>query len=220
MCGVTQYPTNDNFSQTTPVGFTIGAESCGIDLYKIRCYTKGLTRAEQLDNFIADRSTLSERKDAAERNDVLNDNDEVSPAKLPTDLPYIVLRCAQLPQYKGDKKTGVEAEFIDRENSNRSWIANGVELDVQGTSSQYYPIKNYKIKLKKGITYTASGQTLGGFPIHDGEIPTKTICYCSLCYASSGRRQSCASGYRWYSHCFVLGRHCLRHDQLPRKRQL
>ena len=184
MCSVTQYPTNDNFQQSSPVGITIGAETCAIDLYKIRCYAKGLTRMEQLDNFIADRPTLFDRRNAALRNDILNDRDEVTIDKLPLNLSYILLKCPQLPQYKGDKKTGVEVEFVDRANPKRSWTATGVELDVQGTSSAVYPIKNYKIKLKSGITYTDGGATASGFPIHTGEIPTKTICY-KADYASS-----------------------------------
>lgn len=177
MCGVTQYPTNDNFQQASPVGLTIGAESCGLDLYKIRCYTKGLTRAEQLDNFIVDRSSLAERVDAVERNDILDESDEVVINKLPDSLPYMVLRCAQLPQYKGDKKPGVEVTFTDPLAPARCWTASGAEMDVQGTSSAGYPVKNYKIKLKNGITWTASGEDAPGFPIHSGELPTKTICF-------------------------------------------
>ena len=184
MCGVTQYPSNDNFQQASPVGLTIGAEGCGLDLYKIRCYNKGLTRAEQLDNFIVDRSTLAEREAAAERNDILNEMDEVSIAKLPSNLSYIILTCPQLPQYKGDKKSGVNVTFVDQLHPERSWTASGVELDIQGTSSAVYPLKNYKIKLKQGITYSVSGETDVGFPIHVGEIPTKTICY-KADYASS-----------------------------------
>ena len=177
MCGVTQYPTNDNFQQASPVGLTIGAETCGLDLYKIRCYTKGLTRFEQLDNFIIDRSSLAERIDAVERNNILNDSDEVAINKLPATLPYMILNCAQLPQYKGDKKPGVEVTFVDPLAPARNWTATGVEMDVQGTSSAGYPVKNYKIKLKSGITWTESGETESGFPIREGELPTKTICF-------------------------------------------
>lgn len=177
MCGVTQYPTDDNFQQASPVGLTIGAQSCGLDLYKIRCYNKGLTRAEQLDNFIVDRSTLQEREDAASRNDILNESDEVAVSKLPDYLPYMIVNAVELPQYKGDKKTGVEVSFFDPLHPERNWTAGGVEMDVQGTSSAGYPVKNYKIKLKNGITYTLSGDTASGFEITEGELPTKTICF-------------------------------------------
>lgn len=184
ICGVTQYPVDDNFQQPSPVGITIGAESCGLDLYKIRCYNKGLTRAEQLDNFIIDRSTLTEREDAANRNDILNAGDEVVVDKLPNTLPYMIVNAVELPQYKGDKKSGIDVTFVDPLHPERSWTASGVEMDVQGTSSQGYPVKNYKIKLKSGITYTLSGDTESGFPITVGDLPTKTICF-KADYASS-----------------------------------
>ena len=36
MSGVVQYPTNDDFQQTNPVGISIGSNDCTIDLYNIR----------------------------------------------------------------------------------------------------------------------------------------------------------------------------------------
>ena len=72
MCGVTVYPEGDNFNQVNPVGLTIGADSCGLDLYVLRIYNKGLNEAEQLNNFICDRPTLADRIAADERNDILS----------------------------------------------------------------------------------------------------------------------------------------------------
>lgn len=182
MCGVTQYPADDNFQQANPVGITIGAQSCGLDLYKIRCYNKGLTRAEQLDNFIMDRSTLAEREDAAERNDILDSNDEISIATLPDNLPYILLRGGRRPQSKDEDDATIEVEFVDPLRPDRCWTATGVKLGIQGTSSAGYPIKNWKIKLKNGIVYVTPDtdgeeRTDTGFPITEGQLPTKTICW-------------------------------------------
>lgn len=177
MSGVVQYPDNDNFSQSSPVGITIGAESCGLDLYVLRMYNKGLTRDEQLNNFICDRPTLAERMEADERNDVLNSNGQVTVATLPMTVPYIILECEELPQYKGDKKSNKSVTFVDPMNPDRSFTATGVQLDVQGTSSAGYPVKNYKVKLKGGLTYTNSGKyTADGFPIFTGGLPGETIC--------------------------------------------
>lgn len=183
LCGVTQYKADDNFQQQNPVGITIGAESCGIDLYRIRCYKKGLTRTEQLDNFIIDRPTLAEREDAYERNNILNADEEVSIATLPSDIPYFVIRGPQLPQSKDDDDATVEIDYVDPLHPDRSWTADGVKIGIQGTSSAGYPIKNWKFKLKKGITYTNRKDDDGeyvtdvGFPIHEGQLPTKTICW-------------------------------------------
>ena len=184
MCGITQYPDNDDFRQPEPVGISIGAESCGLDLYTLRFYNKGLTRDEQLNNFICDRPTLEERRKAYQRNDILNDANEVSIETLPLTIPYMILGCEQLPQEKGDKKKNSTVVYVDPLDPNCSFTAEGVELDVQGTSSAGYPVKNEKVKLKSGITYTATGEHADGFPITPGSIPVNVLCL-KADYASS-----------------------------------
>ena len=176
MCGVTQYTDTDNFAQSNPVGITIGAESCGLDLYVLRIYNKGLTRHEQLNNYICDRSTLAERKALNDRNNVLDENKNVTVGALPMNIPYMIIECEELPQFKGDKKKNKSVTFVDQMNPERSFTASGVQLDVQGTSSAGYPVKNYKVSLKSGLTYTNSGETSDGFPVFEGGIPGATIC--------------------------------------------
>ena len=176
MCGVSQYPVNDDFSQPEPVGLSIGAESCGIDLYKIRVYGKGLTKDEQLDNFIYDRPTLAQREAAYRRNDVLNLGEEVDITKLPPTLPYMIFECAELPQYKGDKKTGINVTYVDPANATNSFTATGVEMDVQGTSSAGYPVKNFKPKFKKGFVMTSTGENASKFKLKETSIPVSTFC--------------------------------------------
>ena len=176
MCGVIQYPENDDFAQVSPVDILIGAESCGLDLYTLRMYNKGLTRHEQLNNFICDRPTLGERIEANDRNNVLNDNNQVSIANLPMNIPYMILECEELPQFKGDKKKNKSVTFVDPMRPDRSFTAQGVQLDVQGTSSAGYPVKNYKVSLKSGLTYTNSGESAGGFPVINGGLEGKNIC--------------------------------------------
>lgn len=183
MCGITQYPVGDNFRQADPVGITIGAESCGLDLYTLRLYNKGLTRDEQLNNFICDRSTLEERRKAYQRNDILNEANEVSIETLPLTIPYMVLSCEQLPQMKKDKKKAT-VTYVDPLNPNTSFVAENAELDVQGTSSAGYPVKNEKVKFKGGLTYTATGEAATGFPISPSSFPVKTLCL-KADYASS-----------------------------------
>lgn len=176
MCGVTQYTDSDNFSQANPVGITIGAESCGLDMYVLRIYNKGLTRHEQLNNFICDRPTLEERKALHEKNDVLDDNKNITVGSLPMNIPYMILECEELPQFKGDKKKNKSVTFVDPLNPERSFTATGVQLDVQGTSSAGYPVKNYKVSLKGGLTYTNSGEYADGFPIFEEGLPGAVIC--------------------------------------------
>ena len=174
MCGAIQYPEDDNFAQSPAVGLTIGAESSGIDIYKIRMYTKGLTRYEVLDNYIADRPLLSERLDAYRRNDIFDQADNIVISKLPATLPYMIIRCGELPQYKGDKKT-CEVEYVNPSDTARSFTAAGVQIDVQGTSSAGYKKKNWKLKLDNGVTY-ASGEAADTYLLREDSIPAKVFC--------------------------------------------
>lgn len=176
MSGVIQYPENDDFAQVQPIEISIGSESCGLDLYSLRMYNKGFTRYEQLNNFICDRSTLGERIEANDRNNVLDNNNQVSIANLPMHIPYIILECPELPQYKGDKKKNQSVTYVEPLHPERNFTATGVQLDVQGTSSAGYPVKNYKVSLKSGLTYNNSGESADGFPIVSGGLEGSVIC--------------------------------------------
>lgn len=192
LCGVTPYGDTDNFKQPNPVGVTIGAESCGLDLYSMRFYSRAFTILEQLNNFICDRSTIADRIAADKRNDILDlensqDNEGIllSFDKVKGIIPVMIMECPELPQYKGDKKDDMTCEYIDQLHPEYSFTATGVQFDVQGTSSAAYPIKNFKIKIKNGLTYTASGETADGWLFDkDNSIETKVICL-KADYASS-----------------------------------
>ena len=183
LCGVEQYVENDNFKQAIPQNITIGSDTCGLDLYKLRFYNRNLSDDEQLNNFICDRSTITERIAAQERNNIYDTSGTLTISSLPPTIPYIVMQCPELPQYKGDKKSNVSMYYVDRLHPERCFSASGCQFDVQGTSSAGYPIKNFKIKFKKGIDYN-DGTHANGYPIlEDGLI---SECFCLKAdYASS-----------------------------------
>ena len=183
LCGVEQYKENDNFKQANPQNITIGSDTCGLDLYKLRFYTRNLSDDEQLNNFICDRSSMAERVAAQQRNNIYDISGNLTIASLPATIPYIVLQCPELPQYKGDKKSGVSMYYVDKLRPERCYSAAGCQFDVQGTSSAGYPIKNFKVKFKKGITYN-DGRTADGFPILEDGLISECLCL-KADYASS-----------------------------------
>lgn len=170
MSGAVQYPEDDDFSQATPVGITIGSNDCTTDIYNIRVYDNSLTRYQILDNWIADTQITNEKLARYSRNDVYDTYGQVVISKLPTDLPYMVIRATELPQFKGDKKT-CSGYFTDPTNSKRSYSFTGAQIDVQGTSSQYYYRKNYKLKYKNGFILF-DGSTSGTYQMNDDAVPT------------------------------------------------
>jgi len=174
MSGVVQYPADDDFSQVSPVGISIGSGDAATDVYCIRVYDNDLTRYQILDNWIADAQSITTMLERYGHNDIFDAYGKVVIEKLPSDLPYLVLTAAELPQYKGDKKT-ISGYYVDPTNASKSFSFTGAQIDVQGTSSQYYPRKNYKIKFNGGFTMTATGQTVPTFGMRSDSIPTKTF---------------------------------------------
>lgn len=175
MSGVVQYPANDDFSQASPVGISIGSNDCTMDIYCIRVYDNNLTRSQILTNWIADTQDITQMLARYRRNGIYDEYGNVVIAQLPSELPYMIIECPELPQYKGDKKT-VDVTYVDPVTNSRSFTATGAQADVQGTSSQYYARKNYKIKFKNGFVMTSSGTQAAKYALRPGAIPTSTFC--------------------------------------------
>jgi hypothetical protein len=157
LSGSVLYPDDDDFSQMSPVGITIGSNDCTTDIYCIRVYDNSLTRHQILDNWIADTQLGQLRNSRYQRNNIYNDYGQMTIGTLKEDVPYLVLECPVLPNAKGDKKT-CSGYYVDPVNPKNSFSFTNAEIDVQGTSSQYYYVKNYKIKFK------------GGFILWDGGV--------------------------------------------------
>lgn len=184
ICGVIQYPEQDNFTQPNPAGILIGNRDCTTDLFNIRVYDNNLNRYQLLDNYIADMDNLGLKRKLYARNNIYDDYGNVSYEKLVNqNISFTII--GDLPTFKGDKKT-VTLVYEDREHPERSWTAAGVEIDVQGTSSQWYPRKNFKTKCKQGFTMTQSGEHADKVAIFEGEIPVNVFCFKADFAESSG----------------------------------
>lgn len=173
MSGAVQYSNNDDFAQASPVSISIGSNDCTLDLYNIRIYDNDLTRYQVLTNWIADSEDVTDLLDRYRRNNVYDEYGNVVIADLPTDLPYMILSAPELPQYKGDKKT-VDVTYVDPVTPSYSFTAAGAQANVQGTSSQYYPRKNYKIKFNNGFTLN-NGTSAKKYALRSGQIPVSTF---------------------------------------------
>ncbi len=169
--GISQYSTTDSFQQAEPVGISIGDAACGTDVYCLRVYDRCLTAQEVLGNYIADRQDAFEMLALYQRNDIF-ENGKITISKLPKDLPYVILSGPESPQYKGDKKS-VGMVYDEPTDSTRHLTAEGVQVNVQGTSSQYYAVKNLKITFKNGAT--VNGHLVTGFTIRAGSIMVDTF---------------------------------------------
>ena len=184
MSGVVQYPADDDFAQSVPVDISIGSRDAAIDLYCIRVYDNDLTRHQVLNNWIADTQVVETMLERYSRNHVFDAYSQIVISQLPKDLPYLVLDGTELPQYKGDVKT-MSGYYTDPVNGSKSFTFSGAEVDVQGTSSQYYARKNYKIKFKGGFV-DPSGNTQETYKLRSNSIPTKTFTFKADVASSEG----------------------------------
>ena len=184
MSGAVQYPAGDDFSQREPAGISIGSSDCTVDIYAIRVYDNDLTRGQILDNMIADTQNIDTLLSRYQRNRVYDAYGSIVKEQLPGDLPYLILECDELPQYKGDKKT-VSGSFTDPIHTERSFTFTGAQFDVQGTSSQYYERKNYKGKFKGGFVM-ANGSTAEKYCIRENAVPVSTFCFKADVASSEG----------------------------------
>ena len=173
LSGAVQYPEDDDFSQSNPVGITIGSNECTVDLYNIRAYDNSLTRYQILDNWIADTQDADEKIARYERNEVYDVYGQIVISQLPKDLPYLVIQGSESPQFKDDKKT-VSGYFVDPLHPEKSYSFSATQIDVQGTSSQYYYRKNYKIKYKNGFVMN-DGSSSDTYQMNNKAVPTSTF---------------------------------------------
>ena len=183
LSGVKQYPAGDDFSQGSPVNISIGSNDCTIDLYCIRVYSGALNRYQILDNWIADTQDVNTLLARYERNSIYNAYDQIVIENLPKDLPYLVINCPVLPSFKGDKKT-CTGYYVDPLDSGKGFTFSGAEIDVQGTSSQYYYVKNFKIKFKGG--FTVNGKTAATYQLNEMAVPTSTFTFKADVASSEG----------------------------------
>jgi hypothetical protein len=184
MSGAAQYPSEDNFQQKVPQDIMIGSEGCTIDLYNIRVYDNDLNQYQMLDNFIGDLDDYDKALAIYNRNQVYNDYGDITYQKVLERLPCLIFE-GPLPTYKGDKKTN-KVYFTDLQEPGRSFSCENVQNDVQGTSSQYYPRKNWKFKFKADITYTESGRTSPTYALRADSIPVNAFCVKADFAESSG----------------------------------
>lgn len=184
LSGAVLYPDDDDFAQLNPVDITIGSNDCTTDIYCIRVYDNNLTRYQILDNWIADTASSTLKNDRYVRNAIYDDYGQMTIATLKKDVPYMVIECPVLPSFKGDKKT-CSGYYVDPVNPERSFTFTDAQIDVQGTSSQYYYVKNWKTKYKSGVVLYDNTES-ETYQMNDNAVPTDTFTFKADVASSEG----------------------------------
>lgn len=169
---VNQYSAANTFKQQFPSSIVIGSDSATVDIYSIRSYPTALYDKALVDNFVADTQDPAERMRLYLRNNILKENGlDIDYSKLLLKMPCMFITCESdvtdltygyanaehiLPMNKKDKRgytvifncDQLDDEAREYYDFCHSFTAYNAQMTVQGTSSQYYPRKNYKLKIK------------------------------------------------------------------------
>ncbi len=160
LSGAIQYPATDLFSQESPVNISLGSEACGVDIYGIRVYSTALTSQNIVTNYVADTADIVEKTELYEENNIYA-GELVSYDILKGRIPVVTI-IGSLPQSKGDEKT-VTFKYENPHDATLNFI-DTCSFDVQGTSSQFYVVKNYKAKFSAMHAHAT------------GYLPAKVFC--------------------------------------------
>lgn len=166
LSGVQRYATTDDFSQENALNITLGSNLCGLDVYSIRVYNKALSTSQILENYIADMAEPNTKIKLFTDNNILNEDEDISyeKARALGQIPIITFT-GKMPTYKGDKKKkSVRMKFEDPQHPELNFDVLLDQIDVQGTSSQFYARKNWKVKLPEAKAHIS------------GAIPSKVFC--------------------------------------------
>jgi len=115
-------------------------------LYRVRVYNKALTPKELTNNYIADTLDINKKLELYEDNNIYSGSGLLSYEAVKSKIPVITFT-GTMPKFKGDKRI-VWMDFENPFDASKNFknVYGGpiqVNIDVQGTSSQWYVRKNW-----------------------------------------------------------------------------
>ena len=205
------YIATDSFTHNNII--TIGSDNAVVDIYNIRAYNRSLSRAEIQQNYIASQSTIADKLSLADFNDVCDDNGIIDYSKAIKRYRCLKLMGETSPSKSERRYAGVTLTMPDDDANNENGYLTLLNLNglnpnytpelspddenyigryycsnkVQGTSSQRFIRKNYKVYLVDDngvkVKFPLKGYSDGTF-IYDSSkknlansIPESTLCF-------------------------------------------
>ena len=177
MCSIIEYDKANESFKSNASAILVNSDYCDVDLLGVRVYKAALSSSEIVQNYLADQNdaVLYDMNQIVSFSNGVPTIDYTAMvtynANHPDQLlqPYAILECVdktedKLPFVKGGKKKvnvtfvnpSLEQAYNDGKITDEDYLcgapsfqAENIEFDVQGTSSQGYPRRNFKGKFKK-----------------------------------------------------------------------
>lgn len=178
---------NTDFSHYNNCFFS--SEGCSVHLHSFKVYSEQFTSKEVLQNWICDMN-VGDQINAYNENWFYDINGGIQYSEVLARIPCLTIY-GKMPTYKSDKRY-VSMRF---EGAGKyDFTIPEVEIDVQGTSSQYYPVKNWKFKSKykkkvedengdkvevpitSNFAMTETGEEVDSYALGDDQLPARVFC--------------------------------------------
>ena len=137
------YDNSFNFTQNTPKFITLGSDKCDLHIYRFKAYNTFLDARSVLNNFIADARTADEMLNRYYRNQIYNENQELTPEILAEKCPWLRVYVVSAPYFTNKKSDKVPYTTIRQIYKNGdavldNWTCYNCQHSGQGTSSDNY----------------------------------------------------------------------------------
>lgn len=142
-CRPMSYTTDYSFTQENPVAISIGSSDCDVRIYRMKAYNTSLSSKAILSNFIADARTATEMIDRYKRNQIYDENQNLTPESVAEACPNMRVIKIESPIFTNDKKNYIKNATMQCIYKNGdpvldNWTIENGYVVGQGTTSNEY----------------------------------------------------------------------------------